>query len=349
MVLLLLAAPTGAVRAERIHAALSPDVTGVPRCAQTVFEIDMETPRAFPSPIPQYALRYAQVDVPKLRALTAQYGMKAPEGERFLNGPDDMNSRNFVFCEENAGRYQLFSYPWGARTRLEGHPQRDKLRAAQEVCRSFLEQAGIGGVEEPYYIVQRTGGRGHLGELSAGNSLGENPPPDEYDGILAREDGLADDEYTGIGFRYTLGGLPVAVQALRETQDDGSFADAWGQMTVRDDGAITAFELWNVREIDRELEAYAGPVCPWERAVDAAVEAFVRESRADDDVCLRLRVSEVEPGLAVTAGGTTFPVWMICLETEEIAGERHTAAGEHIYLSRTAYVDARTGEIAEGA
>ena len=343
---LLMALPLAA-SAERIHRALSPDVSDMPQCAEIVFEIDMEKPDTFPNPIPQYELRYADINAKGLRNLIAEYGINVPDGERFLNGRDDINKRNFVFCEENHGRYQMYSYPWGARTLIEGHPQEETLHAAMEICRSFLAQAGISAIEEPYYIVQRTGGYGHLGELSAGNSLGRNPPPDEYERMLANEHGLGGDDYTGIGFRYMLGGLPIAVQALGSVSEEAGIADAWGQMTVRDDGKIAAFELWNYREIARELEPYSGSVCTWEDAVHAVLEEYIHALYPNSgEACLRVRISQVEPGLAVTHEGTTFPVWMVCLETEEIGGPEMNSPGAWIYFSRTCYVDARTGKAA---
>ena len=347
MALLMLIALPMMTSAERIQRTLSPDVSDMPQCADTVFEIDMEEPAAFPNPIPQYALRYADINAKKLRELIAEYGIKASDGERFLNGRDDVNNRNFVFCEENSGRYQMYSYPWGIRMSIEGHSQEGKLRAAMEVCRSFLTQAGITDVEEPYYIVQRTGGYGYFGECGAGNSLGNNPPPDEYDRMLAVEHGLADDDYTGIGFRYTLGGLPIAVQALDDVPEKANIVDAWGQMTVRDDGSISAFELWNYREVERELEPYSGAICSWEDAIRAALDEYIHViCPSSDEDCLRVRISQVEPGLAVTAQGTTFPVWMVCLETEEIGGLQRSSPCARIYFSRTSYVDARTGKVA---
>jgi len=332
--------------AERIQGALTPDISDAPWCEGIVFDIDIEEPEPFPSPIPRYQTAYADVSAARLRALTAKYGLPKPEKETWYNGRDDINRRNFVFCEANYARYKLYTYPWGSRSGIDGHPQEEKLRAAMAVCRQFLEEAGITGIEEPYFIVRRLhDDRKHI--------LGEDPPPDAYDLSLERDMRVDGDRFTGIGFRYTLGGLPIAVLGLYDPEQPNrkeGYYDSWGGMTVRDDGVITHFELTNYREVTRELEPYTGPVVPWPDAVDTVLNLLVHHTYAQDagrerhllDDYTRVRVSSVSPSLAYTPSGRTFAVWEIVLEAE-----RRMEDGRLGYLSYTQYVNAVTGQLAD--
>lgn len=95
----------------RRRARVTP-VEAVPECAAPQSETtDMEEPTAFPSPIPYYQTTYARLDITKLRALLAEQGLSKPEGERWMNGRDDINRHNYAFYEEDHMRYQLYAYP----------------------------------------------------------------------------------------------------------------------------------------------------------------------------------------------------------------------------------------------
>lgn len=324
--------------AEQIMRTLEPDLSDAPWCAETVFAIDMEEPEDFPSPIPCYQTTYARLDVAKLRALLAERGMEKPSGESWYNGRDDVNRRNYVFEEQNNMRYQLYAYPWGLPVWTSDAQRQEEARAATEICRAFLEDAGITGIEMPFFTVKRTADR----EVYQNN--------DE----LLVEMGVDGNRFTGIGFRYTLGGLPVAVPGLYDPEQpdrrDG-YCDSWGTMTVRDDGVITAFELTNYRQIEQELAPYAGKVIPWEQAVDTVLNEMIHwttttfggngpQHTAQD--YQRVIVRRVEAALAITPGGTTFPVWAIGLEIEEA----HETWGVYRY-SMTQHVNAITGEFAD--
>lgn len=347
MLLLLICFLPAWAAAEQIEQVLSPDISGAPWCEGIVFDMVMEEPEAFPSPIPCYQTEYAEVNVKQIRALMEQYGLPKPDGETWYNGKDEINKRNYVFAEMNNGRYQLYSYPWGMRMEIAGHPQEEKLRAAMEVCRRFLSESGIGGIEEPYYVVQR------IHEHRQSNSFGRNEA-DAYQAAIDEKQGVSGDRFTGIGFRYTLDGLPVAVLALYDPTDadrrDGYF-DSWGAMTIRDDGVITHFELRNYRAIAKELEPYDGLVCSWEEAVQTMLDKMIHHTQAERGGAEathwledheRLRIVHVEPNLAVAPGGTTFPVWAVVYE-EQYRLEN----GKIYYNSGVQYVDARTGKPAE--
>ena len=323
--------------AEKIEAALSPDLSGAPWCEGILWDMVLEEPQDFPFPIPCYQTEYAKVNVGHIRALLAQYGLPRPDKEKWYNGEDAVNRRNYVFAEMDHGRYQLYAYPWGVRTETAGHPQEEKLRAATEICRQFLCEAGISGIEEPYCVVQR------YHEYGQGNSLGVNDP-DENQAYLDEIRRVAGDRFTGIGFRYMLGGLPVATLALYDptvADRKDSYFDSWGAMTVRDDGVITHFELRNYRRVARELEPYDGPVCSWQEAVQAVLRHLIGETEASFQLhnCEHLRITHTEPSLAISPGGTTFPVWAIVCEAQYRLDN-----GSAYCSSSVRYVDARTGK-----
>ena len=330
--------------AEKIEKTLSPDIADAPWCEGIIFDMVMEQPQDFPFPIPCYQTEYAQVDVKRIRTLLEQYGLPKPDKEKWYNGEDEINMRNYVFAEMNYGRYQLYSYPWGARMEIEGHPQEEKLQTAVDICQHFLADAGIAGIEEPYYVVQR------IREYRQSNAFGSNVV-DEYQTALDEKQGVSGDQFTGIGLRYTLGGLPVAVLALYDPQvkdRKDSYFDSWGAMTIRDDGIITHFELRNYRTIEKELEPYAGPVCSWEDAVSAVLDKMINHTQilrgeSEESHWLedheRLRIVHVEPSLAISPGGTTFPVWAVVYEEQYRLKD-----GTPYYNSGVQYVDARTGK-----
>lgn len=323
--------------AQRIYSTLEPDISDAPWCAGIVFDLDLEEPADFPSPIPCYQTKYADVSVEKLRALLAERGLPKPAHEAWYNGRDDVNRRNFVFREVDA-RYVLFSSSLGLPLWTTDAQKQAQARAAVDICRAFLEDAGLTGIEEPYFAVKRTADRPVY--------LNSSPEFDEICGI----DG---NRFTGIGFRYTLGGLPVAVTALYDPaypDRNEHYFCSMGQMTVRDDGVITSFELSNYREIERELAPYDGPVIPWRQAVDAVLDEVIHRTSHDEDGLpehtiehdRRISVRLVEPALALTPDGRSFPVWTVVLECE------HESTDWGIYpIIRTAYVNAVTGEFAE--
>lgn len=335
LAMLLLCAGAGA---EQITRTLSPDLSDAPWCEGVVFALDLEEPEGFPSPIPCYQTTYAQIDMAKLRALLAERGMEKPAGEGWYNGSDDVNRRNFVFEEQNNMRYHIYAYPWGLPVWTSDAQRQEEARAATEICRAFLEDAGITGVETPFYMVKRTADR----------AVYQN-----NDELLV-EMGIDGNRFTGIGFRYTLGGLPVAVPGLYDPEQpnrrDG-YCDSWGTMTVRDDGVITAFELTNYRQIKQELSPYAGDVIPWVQAVDAVLSEMIHWTTttfgADGPLhpaqaYQRVTIKRAEAALAITPSGKTFPVWAIGLEIEE-SSETY---GVYRYTT-TQHVNAITGAFAD--
>lgn len=324
--------------AERIVRTLNPDISDAPWCRDIVFAMDMEEPTAFPSPIPYYQTTYAQLDIAKLRALLAEQGLSKPEGERWLNGRDDVNRHNYAFYEEDHMRYQLYAYPWGLPVWTVDEQRQEQAQAATEICRAFLEAAGITGIETPFFTVKRTADR----------------PVYAQNAELDASTGLDGNHLTGIGFRYTLGGLPVAVVGLYDPEQpdrrDG-YCDSWGTMTVRDDGVITAFQLTNYREIEKELTPYEGEVVSWEQAVDVMLEEMIHRTytvfgqsgpRHTVEDYRRVTVKRVEAALALTPSGKTFPVWAIGLEIEEDSEQW----GSYRY-TMTQHVHAITGEFAD--
>jgi len=345
--LVLLLIPTFA-HAERIELVLSPDISAAPWCKGIVFELSLDVPDQFPSPILCYETTHADLNVATIQTLLDEYGMPKPEKEKWYNGPDDLNKRNYVFCEKNNAYHALFAYPWGMKRQIKNHDQEEKLQIAANRCHAFLQAASITGIEEPYHVIIRN----H--DYEAGNSLGKNPAPDAYTLSLDKQRRIDGDKYTGIGFRFELGNLPLAIQSFDNPAIDTSNAthfDCWGQMTIRDDGAITKLELWNYRTIKRELDAYSGPVCSWQDAVDAMLDMLIHhtipqqgkteESHWLDDYT-HLKITDVEPSLALTPSGKTFPVWTITHEYKQAFDD-----GSHYYGSGTLYVNAVTGSIAE--
>ena len=289
-----------------------------------------------------------ELDISTIRTLLNKYGMPKPEKEKWYNGPDELNKRNYVFCEKNNSYYALLAYPWGMKRQIKNHSQENMLQAAVDRCSVFLQAAGLTEIEEPYHIVIRN----HDYEM--GNSLGYNPAPDEYTLSIDKRQRIDGNTYTGIGFRFKLGDLPVAVQTLSNPCIDNSnipHFDCWGQMTIRDDGVITKFELWNYRTIKKELDAYSGPVCSWQDAVDTMLDMLIHhttiqwgeteESHWLDDYT-HLKITDVEPSLALTPSGKTFPVWTITYEYKQVFDD-----GSNYFGSGTLYFNAITGEIAE--
>lgn len=328
--------PTVAM-AERIERVLSPDLSNAPWCEGIVFDIVMEEPDDFPSPVPVFETAIAELDESHLRSLLKTYGMPRLAGERWYNGPDRINRRSYVFSEMNHGRYQLYSNPWGIRSQID-----TKVHAtAFNICKNFLSEASIGQIEEPYYRVQ-------LGNTSrtstfdgAGTTLADiNLYPKE-----------GNERYIGIGFRYMLGGLPVAVELLDEPSQqhtEESFAPVYGSMTISDEGFITQFELWNMPAVVKELPPYSGLLCTWEKAIDTVLSKLVNHTYPGGeghwlDGYQHLRLVAVEPNLALTPQGTTFPVWAIVYEY--IAQFPSAQDGGRVYNSGVQYVDARTGEM----
>lgn len=320
--------------AERIVRTLEPERSDAPWCENIAFDMDMEEPENFPCPIPCYQTKYADVDVDKLLELLAERGMPKPEKESWYKGRDDISRRNFVFKEKNHLRYQLYAYPWGLPVWTADTQKQEQANAAVEICRAFLENAGIMQIEWPYFTVKR----------AADKPVYErNAETDEENNI-----------FTGIGFRYTLGGLTVAVPGLCDPEHPEGreeYYDSWGSMTVRDDGVITAFELTNYREVEQELAPYGGAVIPWEQAVDTVLNEMIHwtytvfgESGPKHIVesYRRVSVKRVEPALALTPGGRSFPVWAVGLEIEE----EHEEWGSYRY-SMTQHVNAITGEFAD--
>lgn len=328
---------TGA-SAEQITRTLDVDLSDAPWCAETVFALDLEEPEGFPSPIPCYQTTYAQLDTTKLQALLAARGMEKPTDESWYNGSDDMNHRNYVFEEKNNDRYHLYAYPWGLPVWTSDTQRQKEARTATEICRAFLEDAGITGVETDFFTVKRTADR----------AVYQN-----HDELLEAM-GIDGNRFTGIGFRYMLGGLPIAVPGLYDPEQpdrrDG-YCDSWGTMTIRDDGVITAFELTNYRQIEQELAPYTGEVIPWEQAVDTVLDEIVHwttttfgadspQHPAQD--YQRVTIKRVEAALALSPSGKTFPVWAIGLEIEE----NNEDYGVYRY-SMTQHVNAVTGAFAD--
>ena len=323
--------------AETIERMISPDLTNAPWCEGIVFDMLMEEPKAFPSNVPMFEVGVAELDEAYLRGLLETYGMPKPEGERWHNGSDPLNGRSYVFSEINHGRYQLYSYPWGIRTQIN----EKENEAALAMCRRFLTEADIAQVEEPYYRAQR----------------GNTPRSSTFDGAgtaiadLNLYPAEENEHYTGIGFRFLLGGLPVAVELLDETgqqRTDKSLAPVYGSMTISDDGFITQFDLWNMPAVVKELEPYSGPLCTWETAVDAVLDRIIHHTYPGNekhwlDGFQHLRIVAVEPNMALTPQGNTFPVWAVVFEYKA-----HFSAaqdGDPVYNSWVQYVDARTGEM----
>ena len=323
--------------AERIEGVLSPDLSNAPWCEGIVFDMFMQEPEDFPSPVPMFETEMAALDEERLRSLLETYGMPMPDGERWYNGADRLNRRNYVFSEMNHGRYQLYSNPWGIRSTVDA----EEHETALSICRQFLAQAGIGNIEEPYYRIQR-GNTARTSTLDgAGIELADiNLYPKE-----------GDERYTGIGFRYRLGGLPVAVELLDEPgqqHTEESLAPVYGSMTVSDEGLITQFELWNMPAVVKEFPSYSGPLCTWEEAVDAVLNKLVNHTYPGGerhwlDGYQHLRIVAVEPNLALTPQGTTFPVWAVVYEY--IGPFSSAQDGSGVYNSGVQYVDARTGKM----
>lgn len=328
--------PAAAV-GERIERRLFPDLSSAPWCEGIIFDMLMEEPDDFPSSVPMFETEVAELDENHLRSLLGTCGMPKPDGERWYNGPDRINRRSYVFSEMNHGRYQRYSNPWGIRSALAP----GEHEAALSVCRSFLAQAGIISIEEPYYRVQR----------------GSAPRTSTFDGAgttladidLYPQEGS--ERYTGIGFRYMLGGLPVAVELLDEPGRqpvEESRAPVYGSMTISDEGLITQFELWNMPSVTRELEPYSGPPCSWKEAVEAVLNSLVNHTGPGGewhwlDGYQQLRIVAAEPNLALTPQGVTFPVWAVVYE---YIGQFPSAQdGSRVYSSGVWYVDARSGGV----
>lgn len=323
--------------AERIEIVLSPDLSHAPWCEGIVFDMSMQEPDDFPSPVPMFETKMAEPDEAHLRDLLETYGMTRPDGERWYNGADRLNRRNYVFSEMNHGRYQLYSNPWGIRSRIDNKEHATALC----ICKNFLSEAGIGQIEKPYYRVQR----GNAPRTSTFDSAGTAIA----DLNLYPADG--NERYVGIGFRYMLGGLPVAVELLDEPgrqHTEESLAPVYGSMTVSDEGFITQFELWNMPSVVKELSPYSGPLCTWEKAVETVLNKLVNHTfpggeRHWLDGYQHLRIVAVEPNLALTPQGTTFPVWAVVYE---YIGQFSSAQDDsRVYNSGVQYVDARTGEM----
>lgn len=322
--------------AEPIERTLTPDLADAPWCEGIVFDMRMEPPQGFPSAIPMFRTQTAELDEAAIRSLLEVYGMSKPQGERWYNGADRINQYNYVFSEMNHGRYQLYRYPWGIRSAVD----EKEHEAALSVCRRFLKAAGIDDVEEPYYRVQR----GNAPRVStfegAGTELG--------DINLYPKDGA--EQYTGIGFRYTLGGLPVAVEVLDppdQPSTEDSLAPVYGSMTVSDEGVITQFALERMPTILKTLEPYTGTVCTWEEAVETVLHKLIHHTASDGethwlDGYTHVCVIGAEPNLALDPYGNTFPVWAV--EIEYICKSPSARNGEPVYNSWTLYVDARSGE-----
>lgn len=323
--------------AERIERILSPDLGYAPWCEGIVFDISMQEPDDFPSPVPMFETKTAVLDEDHLRDLLETYGMPRPDGERWYNGADRLNRRNYVFSEMNHGRYQLYSNPWGIRSTVDVKEQETAL----SICRQFLANAGIANIEEPYYRVQS----GNVARTSTFDGAGI----ELADINLYPADG--NECYTGIGFRYMLGGMPVAVELLDEPgqqHTEDSLAPAYGSMTVNDEGLITQFELWNMPAVVKELPSYSGPLCTWEKAVDTVLSKLINHTYPGGeghwlDGYQHLRIVAAKPNLALTPQGTTFPVWAVVYE---YIGQFSSAQDDsRVYNSGVQYVDARTGEM----
>ena len=323
--------------AERIERILSPDLGYAPWCEGIVFDMVMEEPDDFPSPVPMFETKVAELDESHLRSLLETYGMPRPDGERWYNGPDRLNQRSYVFSEMNHGRYQLYNNPWGIRSQIDTKVHTTAL----DVCKNFLSEASITDIEEPYYRVQRGNAPRTSTFDSAGTAIAD----------LNLYPAAGNERYTGIGFRYMLGGLPVAVELLDEPgqpQTEESLAPVYGSMTVSDEGFITQFELWNMPAVVKELPPYSGPLCTWEKAVDTVLSKLVKHTYPGGeghwlDGYQHLRIVAVEPNLALTPQGTTFPVWAVVYE---YIGQFPSAQeGGRVYNSGVQYVDARTGEM----
>lgn len=323
--------------AEKIERILSPDLSNAPWCTGVIFDMFMEEPDDFPSPVPMFQTEIAELDEAHLRSLLETYGMPMPDGERWYNGADRLNRRNYVFSEMNHGRYQLYSNPWGIRSRVDNKEHATALC----ICKNFLSEADIGQIEEPYYRVQR----GNTSRTSTFDGAGTMLT----DINLYPKEGN-EQRYTGISFRYMLGGMPVAVELLDEPSQqhtEDSFAPAYGSMTVSDEGLITQFDLWNMTAVVKELPPYSGPLCTWKKAVDTVLSKLVNHTYPGGeshwlDGYQHLRIVAVEPNLALTPQGTTFPVWAVVYE---YIGQFPSAQdGGRVYNSGVQYVDARTGK-----
>ena len=324
--------------AERIERRIFPDVSDVPECQAIVFDMSLEKPEDFPFPVPCYQTAYAAVDIPKIRALLDECGLPKPEGERWMKGRDDINRRNIVFGEVDHGYYQLHMWPDPPCRESKNHPKSKEIEQAEQICLNFLEAAEIDNIKTPFSVVMRT-------DEYMGNSLGRSrfsaareSDVQEY----RRWKKIDNDEFTGIGFCYQLGGLPVAVSGLYDptiADRKDTYSNYYGQMTVRDDGVITYFELNNARKIVKELPAHTERLCSWEEAADEAINYCIY-GKYFSDAYTRVRVCAVEPNLAITPGGQTFPVWRVEVETEQKEPEL-----EYYYFTFSIYVDARTGKM----
>lgn len=323
--------------AETIERILTPDVSNAPWCEGIIFDMIMETPKSFPASIPMFETEVAVLDENHMRSLLTDHGMPTPDNERWYNGSDKLNRRSYVFCEMNHGRYQLYSNPWGIRSVIDT----EEHNAALSICREFLAEAGIDQIEEPYYRVQR----------------GNTPRTSTFDSTKMTLSDLnlypadGNERYTGVGFRYELGGLPIAVELLDEPgqrQSDESLAPVCGSMTISDEGLITQFELINMPSVTKTLEPYAGPICAWEDAVETVLNRLINHTYSGGekhwlDGYQHVRIVAVEPNLALTPQGKTFPVWAVVYEYIEQLSSLQD--GGCVYNSGVQYVDVRTGEM----
>lgn len=332
---LTLCALTGAARAERIVESIELDGNGTPWCAHVVWDIDMEAPDDPPAEIPQAKTRYATLSLGPIRAAMADYAA-APVERRWRNGRDDLNRFNYLYWAEDGGTdLDVYLFPAGVRLPYPDHPMQETLDEASDVLRAFLTEAGI-AFEEPFYRVGRDGDDLYTsltGLCKNEGSLSTIPPVEDA---------------TGIAFRYTLCGLPVAVQGIYDPEVEGRrdvYYERYGQATVTDAGRIRSLRLSNYHEVVRMLEPDTEPVIPWREAVLAAVRAEAARPLtnawpedggpaswwADIE---RVRVAGAELCIAISPAGRTFPVWGVVLEEDYV--------GDYAFSS-TRYVDAHTG------
>ena len=89
-------------------------------------------------------------------------------------------------------------------------------------------------------------------------------------------------------------------------------------------------------------------VCSWKDAVWAVLDKMINHTQilrgeSEESHWLedheRLRIVHVEPSLAISPGGTTFPVWAVVYEEQYRLKD-----GTPYYNSGVQYVDARTGK-----
>ncbi|WP_102410336.1 hypothetical protein [Beduinella massiliensis] len=336
---LLLFALTGAARAERVQEQIELDPHKTPWCAHVVWDIDMEAPDEPPAGIPQAQTRYATLPLGPIRRAMAAYA-EEPVERRWLNGRDDLNRMNYLYWSKEGGTYRdVYLFPAGVRLPYPNHPMQETLDEASDVLRAFLTEAGI-EFEYPFYRVGRDGD-GLYTSLT---------------GLCEQDDSLRTiplvKDATGIAFRFTLGGLPVAEQGIYDPQVEGRrdvYYERYGQATVTDAGRIRSLRLSNAHEVVRMLEPDTAPVIPWREAVMTAVRAEAADPRTIDGPegggtasawaeVERERVAGAELCIAISPTGRTFPVWGVVLEADYVGGYAY---------SGTRYVDAHTGAACE--